>query len=90
MESPHDGHARCSPVVHMAKHKSHKQKPSKKVKKALRKAAKKSPFAAALAIIGGELVAAAARARLDRRVVALVQRAADRLGMDGERDLATA
>ena len=68
----------------MAKHKS---KPSKKVKKALRKVAKKGPFAAALAIIAGELVATAKRARLDRRIGDVTQRALERL-LHVEPDLA--
>lgn len=60
----------------MAKNKN---KPAKKMKKALRKAAKKGPFAAALAIIAGEVVAAAKRARLDRHIASAIERATDRL-----------
>jgi hypothetical protein len=67
-----------------------KNKPAKKVKKALRKVAKKGPFAAALAIIAGEVLATAKRVRLDRRIVDVAQRAKDRLRRDGEPELATA
>lgn len=71
----------------MAKNKN---KPAKKMKKVLRKAAKKGPFAAALAIIAAEAMVAAKRVRLDRRIVDVVQRATDRLQGGPEPDLATA
>lgn len=61
----------------MSKHKSKHAK--KTVKKALRKAKKHGPLAAALAIIGGELLATLKRAHLERHISDLTARTIERL-----------
>lgn len=64
----------------MSKHKSHKAKHAKKkMKKALGKAKKHGPVAAALAIIGAEVIATLKHAHLERHISTLVERSIDRL-----------
>lgn len=56
-----------------------KSKTQKKLRKAMKKTVKKGPYVAALAVIVGEIAAAASRKGLGRAIRHAAERAVDRL-----------